>query len=862
MELRIIKGEYLPKKTNYMPNEELVLIYHCMDKDGKRHDIYVRGTEPRFWTREHPDNVNMPEIDRKKIIKVVKSGKDLQGNQLYCIYTKFPFNVPELREYFNWHGQADVKYDDAAKIFYKHKAYISVDKTYCHVDDIKVLDDRQFDLNKGAWSFDIETEDENGFALPKHPTNRVICWTLTNHYTGDIIHATIAEKLDKKEVISTLRHQGKLQYITQGKVTPEPVKGKIMIKTFESMKMDDNDMLNDLEAQLLNYLYDVLIRIKPAIIFGWNIKFDIDYIRERIKVRKKYKYKFKDVNSLFSKMAIIDAMDMYDSITVNDLPSKSLDWCSISELGYGKVKHKNLGFSDMLKDEPELLSIYNIMDTILPIRINYSRNDMLNFYGNYTAFHGQYLENWYSNVAMIEMEVMMRLHPDTILPSKKFIVNKGVDAGGFVAKAPSGIFTKMFEVDNGQEYPSIIRTCNMGFRTKVQNICDICEYKDTCDSKVNSKLWKDCDKFKSLYPISKVPSGRCYRLDIEDIMPTTLARLSDERNAIKKEMKKYPKNNHQYKVLNDRQTIRKYAMNAWYGVLGNPHFRLGDGEIGSDITEIARLHINWNKDYIERMSMDYNGMELKFNVIYQDTDSCKVVIDKSDMLNYDDIKNIGHAVANRLQDDFDKFSKEYLNTDKHYLSVKYEDGYAVYYQWGVKKRYAYKNFDGYYTYKGLDIVRSSTSPITKEAQTIFINGILNLDDDDVTIAKIKDLIKDVRNGKWDSRSGRPIGYHSTNNWIHKIVEYSNKHLGKNFKLGDKPVLYYIRHIKDKPMPHNGIIALEWSDDIKDYNVKLDYDEIIDKFIYRPLDTIIGGLGYKTAKEWLDKRINVTTRGLI
>ena len=216
-----------------------------------------------------------------------------------------------------------------------------------------------------------------------------------------------------------------------------------------------------------------------------------------------------------------------------------------------------------------------------------------------------------------------------------------------------------------------------------------------------------------------------YRRDKVSIMARVLRNLASARQALKDEMRT-EEDPERLLLLDRQQRVMKENMNSWYGVLGsgrtektrNRPFRLADPEIGSDITETARLHNDWNKHFINRRTLWYcdqgvytekdyipashGCIELRFMTLYQDTDSCKVAIENHDEaekairpFTEQDITDMAQILCAELNESFHDFTKETLNVARNeFFNIKPDAYYERYFQWGVKKRYAYRQYNG------------------------------------------------------------------------------------------------------------------------------------------------------------------------
>jgi hypothetical protein len=291
-------------------------------------------------------------------------------------------------------------------------------------------------------------------------------------------------------------------------------------------------------------------------------------------------------------------------------------------------------------------------------------------------------------------------------------------------------------------------------------------------------------------------------------------------------------------------------------------FRLADPEIGSDITEVARMHNDWNKHYIQERVLDWEGIEVHFDVLYQDTDSCKCAIKNLAELRKvrpvlrTDVEKFAEILCEELNESFDEFVKETLNVDKNeFFRIKPDAYYARYFQWGVKKRYAYVDFDGNYGFRGVEIRRSSTPQVVKDIQKAIFACILEGGDATALNELLRVWHDKLLNSDEtpSSNYGKPSGMKKAGTQAYKASMWSNKYLGTEFDLGDKPCLYLAKK-SEHPLPENRWVAVEWGENPDDFGIIVDRKASLDKYIGES-NSFIGILGALNTS-W-DKAINRT-----
>lgn len=302
----------------------------------------------------------------------------------------------------------------------------------------------------------------------------------------------------------------------------------------------------------------------------------------------------------------------------------------------------------------------------------------------------------------------------------------------------------------------------------------------------------------------------------------------------------------------------KENMNSWYGVLGsgmtektrNRPFRLADPEIGSDITEIAREHNEWNKRHINEKSLWLSqegvlpeptdgAIEIRFVTLYQDTDSCKVAIANIDEvlefrpLDAPTVQSMAHFLCSYLNSTFDGFVQETIGVSKsRYFHIKPDAYYRRYFQWGVKKRYAYIDYDGKLGWRGVEIRRSSTPGFVKKIQQVLLETVLTGGDK----TKVHQVLREQRElalTEWDETDfGQPFGIRKRGSHAFKSALWSNANLGTQFDIGDKPILFFAKSNSTDltaVLPSDRKVALPYGESPSSYGIEVDREASIQKF---------------------------------
>jgi DNA polymerase elongation subunit (family B) len=863
--VKIVKIDYTPKEYQDDWNK-LPLVTHIfgVTETGEGVHLKIFECEPRFWTKQNPDDLDIPDDMRKHITRVEYDDCVTYSNNpepLYTVYIDYPFLVSHsmwraigLRGYFNWHGQADIPYRDTVRYFYGWKDVLKIPKgkRRLHIDEVEPVDGINIQTND--YMLDIEAfNDDGSFADGKYPTGTIYCWSLKNLNTGDIHHATILD-IDKEKILESL-HDKTFLYnnctINEKKYKKdyiEPITDRIHLYKFTTGTTEQREIM------LLKGLKKLIEKLGVNIIEGFNVDdFDVSYIRNRIskmnrKIAKRYDHDKEFYGKIdFNKLLTFDLMEGYRSYrhkTTLGVEDKriGLDWLGKEIINYGKIKRPSM--TEMRDKSPNHMSIYNIWDVELPARIE-KELGVLDYYKDYCADHGCSINHYASMVFLAESAVMHEVKCKEIFPSRRYVERVSMEKiGAAIDEASKGVHRNMIEVDLSGQYPGAIMTGNLDIKTKIRH-----EIPGV--------------------PFVRFPSGRMYRLDRQGTIPGMMHELRRKRNVIRKIMKDNPRDSQEYKKAKKDQEIIKHSMASWSGgfgtVDGKTDFvaRFADNGIYNDITEISRLLKGWNKKRIEEHEYPYTfekitsdnfigkTYKVKLTVRYGDTDSCKCTINDSDKIEKfigrefteKDLRSIGEHYAEMLNDSYGEFSKQYLGVEEHYFSVKAEDPIKAYFQWGRKKLYVELDFDGVRHDKGVGTVRSDKGVIMKEVMDYTLDRIIRSELDKLP-EYFFGIEQDILSGKYNIELGTPQRVKTETNMWYKNMMLSNK-LFKDkryrFKIGSKPTFFYLSKLEGHVLPKNRVVAFKTGDNPVDMGAVIDYKKHL-TVIRNGLKSILAGLG--------------------
>lgn len=819
-------------------------------RDGSSQTVSVKGCVPRFWTEKDPSDLDLPSMITRTSIS---SKTTITGDPLFEIRVEKPSDIRSVRDFLYPHYCADVGWPTLVRWIYGWTAVIEIDsdlldrKTIIKPANIKPseVEASEFDLSV-VW-FDIETEDSLDM---ENAPERIVSIAIMDSVTG-IHEVATTVPASERQVQRMLGSQKVLEdLVSHDQPIPPIPANRVKVVSLDHSDPDTN------EAALLWWFKERIESLDRDLIGGQNVKgYDIPYLKNRaIRMRRQMDMKysgsppvfhtFPDLRSVLrrpvfdSKIAYTEQVQGAAATT----GSGSLAWMATSVLGYGKVPRSRI--TDLMAKDPVLLAAYNIWDNVCVARCM-TELKLIPFYVVRTAFHNSTIHKSHTNMMLIEDALGHELmKKNMVMPSISVVQERMVGSfveGGAVMDNPVGVFLDSMELDNSMEYPAQIINGNL-----------------SPDTIVDPEEYPNGFPFKT----TTAPSGRIYRRDREGIIPMILKDLADGRKQTQQAMRDArDQGDHDLaEDMNRKQRVQKESMNSYYGVMASGTtektrkrpFRLVNAGIASDITEGARLHNQWNKDLIEKTPLWFSpigiepfidqeeddGIRLDFHVIGQDTDSCKVTItnhteaiNKVRLFTEEDIRTAGNLLCFTLNGSYDEFCQNIYGIPKNqYLYVKPDAFYQRFFSWGVKKRYAYIEYDGKQSFRGVEIRRSSAPEIVKSAQKRVFDAILSGCDR----KDLNNLLRQIHEDLLDPEItpsihfGQPFGVKKPNTFAHRAAMWSNKHIDTEFDIGDKPVLFMASSSDKGGVPKNRIVAIEWGETPESFGIQIDRQASFDK----------------------------------
>jgi len=767
MKFRLVKAKR--GERNYV-----VLI--ARGEDGKKYKFTVTNFFPYYY-----------------VLDANGQYKSLFGERLRKIVKQNPDEVKREREKYSKHYEADIPYARRFLIDTKITSGFILNEVK---ENIKVEDLTPVEVNiPFRYIFiDIEVgglgENESVNDIdPKNPIKPIIALAVYDSYTEKIISLTYNK----------------------------------LAKSFKKVFEDGTVWLNfSDEFDMLFALTQILIKIDPDMILGWNIAFDIDYLKARMK-KVGIDYDFGDID-------VFDYLDGYRRLYRRQ--SYHLNTVAIEEGFTTEWIEFSQPYKEYLKGDVSFMQHYNRNHVKWLVDIE-KKHRILDFYLRIKELAGVENLDKVMGTSTIVDTALLRLAKEegVVLPSVPNINAGDTYEGAVVFDPISGLHENVAVFDMSRYYPSIIVSFNLSPETKHK------------DGKGDIKV-KDNLTFVSQ------PLG---------ILPKLCLRMFVERDMIQKEMKNYEPGTEKYEDLFLKQQAVKFMTNAIYGFLAfrimgehgdmKAGSRLYDEDIPSTITMLARNGIRNLAEYVRN-----KGLE----VVYGDTDSIMIKGLKS----VEEAKNI----ENEFNEVIERYYKQTYGVKECKVRIKFSQFYKRLLLTNVKKRYIAKVvWDGkecdYLKITGFEAIRTDQSKITIEMQKEVAEAIVNGKSREEVIAIVKKYLKNLKSYPLKDvaiRKGIEMSFSQ-----YKVLPphvrgsmYTNTYLGGKIKAGNKVLMLWLKGIKG--YPSTDVICFTEDMNIDESILIVDWDRMKDLLIKQKLQTILEVLnisweeveGVENLKKWL------------
>ena len=723
------------------------IILYLRGEDYKKKAIIVGGFRPYFFVQEDSE---IPERYNKYVVSVDYGYKGLFGENLKAIVVTQPTDVRKMRDSFEKHYEAAIRFKRRFLIDTGLCSGVEIpeNKQAFNYTELKPVD---FHIKPLYAYIDIEIDSGERFAPP--------------------------DRADYPIIIATLYNDRDKRYITVA-----------LSNTYKKEKWSDNHIVVYVktEKDLIEFVIKYLKKIQPDTLEGWNVHYDIDYLKNRA---KKLGLDFD-----LSGICVFDLLKAYAKVA-GKYSNRLKDVVVDEELADSSELVSDEWKAELWRKDKKKAILYNKKDVEYLILID-EKYRLTDFFWGLKSFVGlEDLETALFHSVIIDTLILRFAYnrdksKRRVLPSQGSFEGEGRYKGAIVFQPTQGVYENVAVFDMSRYYPSIIMAWGLSPEKKDGILVEVCRYLNSYRDRFDQRLKEIAEK---------------YGVDSEE-----------------------------YKTVKSRRDQVKYLLNAVYGYTGFSKSRIYRKHLAETVTRIAREGISFIQFIAEK--------KLGRKVIYGDTDSIMIQVKSVEEIpKLEKILNLAlkkfcekHGVRPLLKLKFEKLFKKVLFTEL-------KSGGA-----GAKKRYAgwvilEGNMKTDYIYiKGFEIIRRDSSKLTRIAQKIvFENGLRG--NKNKLIAELSKLLQSVRNGKFSLEDiairktlGKPLHQYKVNTDFVRGCKYAERYLGLRFFAGDIVKMIYVKQVKDKPQ--TDVICFFDSDKLPE--IIVDIDVMIDKTIVKKVSNIL------------------------
>jgi len=342
------------------------------------------------------------------------------------------------------------------------------------------------------------------------------------------------------------------------------------------------------EYTMLEDFVNYMKREKFDLWLSWNVQFDYNYLHNRIpdfpkKISPIGKARYVSEDIMYpAGISIVDYLTWFKKVTLNKIPSYTLDNVGEHVLGKGKV-YKKMDFSVL---SPELKA-RNIEDVQLMVDLE-AKKKVIPYFDELRRISKVEWEDLHWNSRIIDSLILQEAKKQNIiLPMKPNDNEKEEFEGAYREAYDLGAHWNIGKYDLASAYPNMI----IDFCLDPSNIIEGVEQ----------------EKFTSL-EIEETTFAQ----NPNALLPTVCRKLLDLKKIIGNQKKSISVDDPTYEDIKQRYDAIKTIVNSAYGVMGNRFFRLYDKRVASATTFLVRDVLHYVRDKLEEQGT---------RVIYVDTDS-------------------------------------------------------------------------------------------------------------------------------------------------------------------------------------------------------------------------------------------------
>jgi DNA polymerase elongation subunit (family B) len=622
--LKLITLEYSIESDGNFIDEPIIELF-CRNEHGERRFIEVEGFYPFFYVTEDEFVEKQDDILQESMIRSIEARDDildertrmngsvepvdaaprerLDGTKLVRITTVKPSQVSKLRDFFEWHGEADVFFTNRFLVATGIKRGLSIPagESRVSVDEIAPLsEDACPSVEPRLHTVDIEVWSGGEFPDTQNPTKPVTAITAHDSYENSYFCGVLhPDAVTEGEAHSW--GDSELDWRS-----PDGVDNASL-----AVYYSENELLAD--------YFEYVGETDPDLMTGWNSSrndigsgFDYPYLINRADAINEWSYQeltYENGRIFVSNRGapVVDGREMFDMLQaykktqIHEKRSYSLEYIAQEELGQGKEDIADLD-EGWLHNPVEFME-YNIRDVSAVVEIEQAQS-VLDLYDNIRSVAGcTYSEAADSNIGIIDVLFLRQAKDRGLALPTSMEPERGWYYGAKVFNPSPGKHRNVVYPDLASLYPYLMWSLNVSPETIFESLAAAKDsgydeddlYTGYIDYRSdNEKRNSDPEPETVYYVKPEVKTG--FVRDVVDEMV---------------DMK------YEYKGQGQKYAAVKRITNSLYGVFGDSNsygagFRLFDWRLAETITIAGRKVLQHTADEFTRQlhSMGYTDAEL------------------------------------------------------------------------------------------------------------------------------------------------------------------------------------------------------------------------------------------------------------
>ena len=663
---------------------------YARDETGKKKRVIATGFRYYFFVPE-----NQPVPDDPSVVGIEHGFESIEGVSLKKIIMKTPADVKRFRNNFQECYEADIPSPRRFLIDTRIRNGFEAGKEVVNYQDLRPVDSS---YSPHICYLDIEVNCHTRFPNPAREDEKIICVTLWDNRHRKYITILLGEG------------EGELDH------------RQTLIKT-------------TCEVNLLTILKRYLEWIDPDVLVGWNISFDVDYIRERC---KRYNLRID-----FDRMNVFDLFQGYSNIYKrggNRLKEVARREGLTNEETVEEFHSEWWG-----RDNTRLIE-YNRKDVEYCVKLD-KKFKLTEFYWALKNYAGlEDLQGALYHGVLVET-LLLRDYRNKWVTRSRPKEREGKKLGGalttWFGEPARGLYENVFVFDVSRYYPMILINFNL----------------------------------------SPEPH------DSTGVIPSLGERLLKERDKYDRTLKEMKAGTPEYQDLKQKRNCVKYISESLVGILGQQTGRFYYPELFEKITRTGREGLT----HLQQVALRHGA-----KVLYADTDGIFVQVEPSQVQELEGILNEGlrefcrkKGMKENLRIKIDRYFKRVLFTGvkKRYAGWVVEEA-------GTPCDYIHvAGFESVRrdTSEVTRRLQKEVFELLLRGKKGEIAGIIRNTIKDMRAGKYS--LNDVAIPKTLSK---PLtGYKTSIDYVRGSL-YANKHFGLDIREGDMVRMLYVRRVPGYP----------------------------------------------------------------